>query len=216
MVFGLGVLLILSNLGISITPLLTALGVGSLAVALALQDTLSNLFAGIYILANQNIKVGHFIRLEGGLEGHVMDIGWRAARIRELSNNIIIVPNIKLSQTIVINYYLHNTELAVLVPVTVSYDSDLNRVEKTACEVGKEVMRDVPGGVPGFEPLVRYGEFGDSGIRLTAVLRANEYAAQYLVRHEFIKRLHARFAKEGIVIPSAAENCASAKSCGRP
>lgn len=76
------VLLILSNLGISITPLLTALGVSSLAVALALQPTLSNLFAGLHIALGHPIRVGDFVQLETGMKGHVEDIGWRETRIR--------------------------------------------------------------------------------------------------------------------------------------
>ena len=101
LVFGVGLLLILSNLGISITPLLTALGVGSLAVALALQDTLSNLFAGIYIIANRQIMVGDYLQLDGGKEGYIVDIGWSTTRVRKLSNDTILIPNSKLSQSIV-------------------------------------------------------------------------------------------------------------------
>src|SRR3989338_7194291 len=81
-----GILIILSSLGISITPLITALGVGGLAVALALQDTLSNLFAGIHILVERPIRVGDYIKLSSGEEGYVMDIGWRTTRIRMLGN----------------------------------------------------------------------------------------------------------------------------------
>jgi small-conductance mechanosensitive channel len=68
-------------------------------------------------------------------------------------------------------------------------------------DVGHEVMRDVAGGVPEFEPFIRYHTFGDSSIDFTVILRAKEFVDQYLIKHEFIKRLHARFNHEGIVIP---------------
>ncbi|MBI4054501.1 MAG: mechanosensitive ion channel family protein [Elusimicrobia bacterium] len=200
-VLGMGTLLLLSNLGVSIAPILTALGVGSLAVALALQDTLSNLFAGVHIVASRLVEVGDYIKLDSGQEGYVVDVGWRATRIRELPNNIVIIPNSKLSQAVVINYHQPDKELAVLVQAGVSYDSDLGLVERTTIEVAREVMRDVAGGVPDFEPFIRYHTFGDSSINFTVILRAKEFVDRYLLTHEFIKKLHARYKNKGIEIP---------------
>lgn len=197
----LGILVVLQSLGISITPLLTALGVGGLAVGLALQDTLANLFAGIHIIVSRQVRPGDFIRLESGEEGYVRDVTWRYTTIRQLPNNVTIVPNAKLASAIITNYYLPETELAVLVPVGVSYASDLSRVEAVTVAVGKEVMADVPGGVPTFEPFIRYNAFGDSSITFTVILRGREVVDQHLIRHEFIKRLHRRFQAEGIEIP---------------
>lgn len=149
-IIGVGVLIILNNLGISITPLLTALGIGGLAVALALQDTLSNLFSGFYISLARQIRVGDFIKLESGDEGYVLDIGWRVTRIKMLPNNVVVIPNNKLAQSIITNYYLPDKELAVLVQVGVHYDSDLRKAEKITIEVAREVMKEVKGGVPEF------------------------------------------------------------------
>ena len=200
-IFVIGVLVILNSLGISITPILAALGVGGLAVALALQDTLSNLFAGFYITVARQIRVGDFVRLESGEEGYVTDITWRATTIKMLPNNMVVVPNEKLTKSIIINYYMPDKELAVLLQVGVHYSSDLKKVERVTCEVAKEVMKEVRGGVPEFEPFIRYHTFGDSSINFTVILRAKEYTDQHLIKHEFIKRLHERYAKEGIVIP---------------
>lgn len=197
----LGALVILQTLGVSITPMLTALGIGGLAVGLALQDTLANFFAGIHILSSRQVRPGDFVRLSSGEEGYVEDVTWRYTTIRQLANNIIIVPNAKLASAILINYYLPGTELAVLVPVGVSYESDLGRVEQVTIDVGREVMREVPGGVPGFEPFTRYNTFGDSSVGFTVILRGQEFVSQYLIKHEFIKRLHARYRREGITIP---------------
>ncbi|MCM8781890.1 MAG: mechanosensitive ion channel family protein [Candidatus Omnitrophica bacterium] len=200
-IFTIGILIILNSLGISITPVLATLGVGGLAVALALQDTLSNLFSGFHIIAAKQIKVGDYVKLESGEEGYVVDINWRTTKIKMLPNNIVLVPNEKLTKSIITNYYLPDKELAVLVNVGVHYDSDLKKVEKVTCEVAKQIMNEVPGGVPHFEPFIRYHTFGDFSINFTVILRAKEFVDQYLIKHEFVKRLHERYKKEGILIP---------------
>jgi small-conductance mechanosensitive channel len=200
-VFLIGIMMILQALGISITPVLTALGVGGLAAALALQPTLANLFSGLQIIAARQLRPGDYVKLDSGEEGYVTDISWRNTTIRALPNNMIIVPNSKLASTIVTNYYQPEQEMAVLIEVGVSYDSNLQKVEKVTMEVGKEVMRNVEGGAPEFEPFIRYHTFDDSSINFTVILRAKEYVGQYLIKHEFIKRLHERYHKEGIIIP---------------
>jgi small-conductance mechanosensitive channel len=200
-VITIGLLIIMNGLGLSITPILTALGVGGLAVALALQDTLANLFAGVYITIAGQLRVGDYVRLDSNQEGYITDIGWRSTRIRMLPNNLVLVPNAKLAQAIVTNFYLPERELSVLLEVGVDYDSDLTHVERVTCDVAKETLKSVPGGAAAFEPFIRYHTFGDSSINFTVVLRANEFVDQYLLKHEFIKRLHARYAREGITIP---------------
>jgi len=200
-VFLVGILIILQSLGISITPILTALGVGGLAVALALQDTLSNLFAGLHVIASRQIRIGDYVKLDTGEEGYVHDITWRNTAIKTLPNNIVVVPNSKLASAIVTNYYLPQKEIAVSVQVGVSYDSDLEKVERVTIEVAKEVMKEISGGVPEFQPLIRYHTFADSSVNFTVALRAKEFVDQYLIKHEFVKRLHSRYQKEGIVIP---------------
>lgn len=200
-IFGVGILIILNNMGISITPILATLGVGGLAVALALQDTLSNLFAGFHIIVARQVKIGDYIKLESGEEGYVTDINWRTTQIRMLPNNVVLVPNAKLTQAIITNYYLPDKEMAVLINVGVHYDSDLKKVEKATCEVAREVMKEVAGGVPEFDPFIRYNTFGDFSIGFTVIMRAKEFVDQYLIKHEFVKRLHERYAKEGIIVP---------------
>ncbi|MGD0551947.1 MAG: mechanosensitive ion channel family protein [Sedimentisphaerales bacterium] len=201
-IFTVGILVILNALGISITPIIATLGVGGLAVALALQDTLSNLFAGFHIITNRIVRVGDYIKLDsGGEEGYVIDVNWRTTKVKMLDNNTILIPNSKLTQTNVTNYYLPDKNLIIFVNVGVHYNSDLKHVEQVTCEVAKEVMREVQGGVPEFDPFIRYNTFGDSSIGFTVTLMGKEYFDQYLIRHEFIKRLHQRYSKEGIVIP---------------
>jgi small-conductance mechanosensitive channel len=196
-----GATIILDNLGISVTPILTTLGIGSLAVAIALQDTLGNFFAGLYIKADRFIETGQFVRLESGEEGYVNHIGWRSTKVRMLANNMVIVPNSKLVQSVIVNYHLPDPELAVLVEVGVHYDSDLQKVESVTCEVAKEVLQTVPGAIESFEPFIRYHTFGDSSINFSVIMRAREFVDNFLIKHEFIKRLRARYQEEGITIP---------------
>jgi len=195
------VLIVLETAGVSITPLVASLGVGSLAVALALQSPLANFFAGIQILADKPIEVGQYIRLDSGEEGYVTNIGWRSTTIRALPNNLIVVPNSRIMDAIITNYHLPQRELSILVQVGVHYDSDLEHVERVTCEVAKEVLTGVPGGKKDFEPFIRYHTFGESSINFTVILRAEEFVDGYLLKHEFVKRLHKRFKEEGIVIP---------------
>lgn len=197
----LGLLVVLNGVGLSITPMLTALGVGGLAVALALQEPLANFFAGLFITLAGQIRVGDYVKLDSGQEGYVADFSWRSTRLRMLSNNLVVVPNAKLAQAIVVNHHLPSQDLAVLVEIGVDYASDLRQVERVVMDVGRQVMAEVPGGVPSFEPFMRYHTFADSSINFTVILRATEFVDQYLIKHEFVKRLHRRFDLEGIVIP---------------
>ncbi len=198
----LGFLIILSVLGISITPLITALGVGGLAIALAFQDTLANLFAGIHVLMEKAIRVGDFIKLESGQEGYVEDITWRTTRIRMLPNNMVVIPNGKLSQSIVTNYYLPEKRMALLIPIAVSYSSDPEIIEKILVEEAKKGVGTVPGLLGDPEPFVRFiPGFGDSSLDFTLICQVQEFVDQYLAQHELRKRIFKRFKQEGIEIP---------------
>ncbi len=200
-IFILGILIILQFLGISITPILTALGVTGLAVALALQDTLSNLFAGIYIILSRQIKIGNYVKLDSGEEGTVVDIAWRNSTIQTIQGNIFIIPNKKLSSSIITNYSLPQPEMSLYVSVGVSYSSDLEKVEQVTIEIAKEVMEELPGGVTHEDPVIRFHTFNDFSIDYTVVLKIKDFIDKYYVQHEFIKRLHKRFQTEGIEIP---------------
>jgi small-conductance mechanosensitive channel len=196
-------LIILDSLKITITPFIASLGIGGVVIGLAMQDTLSNFFSWAYIVSNKPVRIGDYIQLEAAKEGYVERIGWRNVRIRMLSNNTLIVPNNKLVSSLVTNFHLPESELAVLVNVGVAYLSDLEKVEKVTIEVAKEVLQATEGAVNEFQPFIRYNTFAESSINFTVILRAKEYAAQYLIVHEFMKRLHQRYRLEGIEIPFA-------------
>lgn len=202
LVYLLGGLLILQALDIEITPILTTLGIGGLAVALALQPTLANVFSGFQILAARQVRAGDYVRLGTGEEGYVTDVRWRNTAIQGLfDDHVIVVPNSRLADSIVTNYHLPRRAQWTRCDVGVHYDSDLERVEEVTLDVARDVLREVAGQVYDLEPVVRFHTFGASSIDMTVRIPVEEYAKQFELRHEFVKRLHKRYREEGITIP---------------
>lgn len=198
----LGILLMLHNLGLEIAPILGALGVGGLAVALALQDTLSNLFAGFYIAVARQIRLADYIKLNTGEEGYVTDITWRSTSVRSLANNMIIIPNAKLSQAIVTNYCLPENRMWANLQVGVSYDSDPDRVERVLLEVARKGAAEIPGMMADPGPSLAFDPgFGDSALTFTLNFSVEEFVNQFAVRNELRRRILRRFQEEGIVFP---------------
>jgi small-conductance mechanosensitive channel len=196
-----GLLVIFQTMGIQIAPMIAALGVGGLAVALALKDTLANFFAGLQILASKQIRPGDYIRLDGGQEGHVYDISWRTTTLKVPRNNYIIVPNTILAQAIVSNFTVSERELGMAITVGVGYTANLARVERIAIETAREVTGRVEGSVRHFEPQVRFHTFADASIKLDVIVRTREFTDQGELRHELVKAIQDRFMKEGIEMP---------------
>ena len=198
----LGASLLLRHCNLSVAPILTALGVGGLAVALALQDTLSNLFGGFYVAVARQVRPGDYIKLNTGEEGYVTDIGWRCTTFRALANNTIIVPNAKLSQAIVTNYYLPDKRLASSVQAAVSMDSDPDLVERVLLEIGEQGAQEIPGMLADPKPSVAFDPgVTEGGLVFTLNYQVAEFASQFGVRNELRRRILRRFLAEGIRMP---------------
>jgi len=193
-----GILIVLQAVGVPITPALTTFGVGGIAVALALQDTLANIFSGLYIIVSRKIQPGDYVKLASGEEGAVHDINWRNTTLQSPTNNMVIVPNSTMASVVVTNFTLYAQEVAVPVGLGVGYSADLDQVEQIAIDVARSVQRDVAGAVVEFEPLVRFGGFGEVRVNFTVIMRAKKHGEQFLMIHELIKRLHRRFLEEQI------------------
>jgi len=200
-VFTIGFILILQNFGVAIAPLVTALGVGGIAVALALQPTLSNLFSGLQLILSGKINIGDFVQLEGGQKGFIRDITWRNTTIETAQNNVVVVPNSKMADSIVENFFLTDRKITFSVLVGVGYESDLEKVERVSVAVAKEILGKYTDGVSSFVPTVRFYNFGDSKIELKIFLQVMQYADQFMVMSEFIKALHRRYKEENINMP---------------
>ena len=201
-VYLIGLLVIFNFFNIAVTPLLATLGLGALAVGLALQPTLSNFFAGLRILSDKPINVGDYVELDKN-SGYVEDIGWNTTRIRTLHSTMVVVPNSKLADSIVVNSSLPKREVGVQVNCGVSYHSDLDKVERIVLDVARKVQKNTPGAVNSFQPFMRYNSFGDMNITFWVMLMAESYVDQHLLTHEFIKALETRFKKEKIKISGA-------------
>jgi small-conductance mechanosensitive channel len=201
-ILAIGSLVLLDALGVQITPLLTALGVGGLAVALALQDTLSNLFAGVHLLADKPIRVGDYVKIADTIEGYVVDVGWRSTRVRMLQNNVVIVPNKRVAESIVINYDMPERRMALLLPVSVSYASDPDEVERVLIDEARRAVGEVAGLVGEPPPMARLiPGFGAYSLDFTLVCQVASFVDQYAVQHELRKRILRRLRAESIDIP---------------
>jgi small-conductance mechanosensitive channel len=199
-VYVIGILVLLDSFGVSITPVIASLGLGSLAVALALQPTLENFISGFQLLVDQPLKIGNYVKLESGEEGFVEKVGWRSTWVRQGVNNMIILPNKSLVNARLLNYDYPSPETIIPVPMSVHYTSDLAKVERVVVEVATEVLRSSQGAVE-FAPVVRFTKFDASGINFVAVLKSKTFLDGNLLTHDFIKAISSRFARENIVMP---------------
>ena len=200
-IFTFGVLIILQSLGIAITPLLTALGIGGVSLGLAFQSTLTNFLSGLNLATSNKISIGDYIQLDSGEDGYVVDIAWRHTILQDIRDNMVVVPNTRILNNVFKNYGLPDKQALIIIEVGISYNADLDKVEQIALDIANQVMNDVEGGVPDSDPWIRYKEFGYFAVTMTVYLRIREYFDHLVVRHEFIKRLHRRFREEQIELP---------------
>ncbi len=198
-VYGIGALIVLDTLGVTISPLLGALGITGLALALAVQPTLGNFFAGTYVLSDGALNVGDYIELAGGPSGYVIEVGWRSTKIRTVYNNMVIIPNSVLSDTIVTNYQSPSNAVSVLVHCGVSYESDLQQVHDLALEASRAAIKDNPHATDS-DPVVNFRSFGDSNIDFYVFAQANDRIASFRLTSDIIREIHARFTEAGIEI----------------
>lgn len=201
-VMAIGAMVIFSILGISITPILTALGVGGLAVALALKDTLENLFAGIYLITDRTIRVGDVVKLESGQDGVVDDIGWRTIRIRTFNNTTIILPNIKLAQSLVTNFCIPNQKFGTSFTFMVGPDNDPDKVESIVSEILKKGSEDIVGIVGHPNPTVRFiAGILPGALEFTVAYHVEEYTDLSFTQHELKKRMFRAFRDQAVSLP---------------
>ena len=199
-IYSIALLVTLDGLGVAISPLLAGFGIGGLAVALAVQPTLSNFFAGTYLVTEGELKEGDFIELDGGPSGYVVDVGWRSTKIRSRFNNLVIIPNSKMVDTIVTNFYSPTPAMNVIVNCGVSYDSNLKQVEEIVTEIANDLVKTSPYAIEEVDPFIGFSNFGDSNIDFFVFLQAKDRTESFILKSELIKRIHQRFDKEGIEI----------------
>ncbi len=190
-----------STLGIEISPLLTGLGIAGLAVALALQDSLGNFFAGLNISLDRPIRPGDYISLDNGVSGEVEDIGWRTTKIRTWDGNVVYVPNQKLAQSIVTNFYAPNEEYLANFIIGVDYDSDVDEVLETLTEALKRVQERNPLVVKDYPVKVRFEGFGEHELRFKCFIKVKNYRCRFDVMADAYREIFYLFKERGISIP---------------
>src|ERR1700730_9241296 len=197
-VFTLGLTALLRLYQVNIAPLLAALGVGGLAVALALQDTLANFFAGVHILIEEPIALGAAIRLSTGEEGVVTDIGWRTTRVRNGNSNIVVIPNTKITSGILVNYNLPDPRVTTDLAVMVGYDADLDQVRRIALDQTRacDGVLETPQPAVFFNP----GSLA-THLQFTVVFSVPDFSQRDPVKSEVRVRIYRRFRQEGVPLP---------------
>ena len=147
------------------------------------------------------MRLGDYIKLNSGEEGHVADIGWRSTTIKALSNNLIIIPNSRLAQAIVTNYNLPEKRISFSIPVSVGSDCDPDRIEESSAK-RQEGRPEIKGLLAEPAPVVRLiPGFGSSSLDFTLTCHVSEFTEQYPVQHELRKRILKSFRREGIAMP---------------
>ena len=200
LVYGFGAVLVMDQLGINISPLIAGLGLGGLAVALAIQPTLANIFAGTYVMTEGVVSPGDYVELEGGVSGYVLDVSWRSTRIRTWRNNLVVVPNSRFAETIITNYQQPAPAVNVYLTCGVSYDSDLSHVERVSREVMDDMLDTNPQASKEYGGWFGFDSFGESNVNFWLFVQARDRLASFDVQSDLMQRLHRRFKEEGIVI----------------
>ena len=199
-IYVLGLLQLLEYFGFSVSPILAGLGIGGIAVALAVQPTLSNFFAGTYVLTEGALKEGDFIEIEGGIAGYVSSVGWRSTKVRDRFNNLVIIPNSKMAESVVTNFYSPETAINLIITSGVAYEENLENVEKTVKDTLHKLLNDSENVANNTEPRFGFSEFGDSNINFWIFMQAKDWPASFQLKSEIIKAVHSNFAKKGITI----------------
>ena len=190
----------LDVLGINISPLIAGLGIVGLSVGWALQPTLTNLFAGTYVITEGVVSAGDYVEMENGTTGYVVDVNWRSTRLRTWTNNLVVIPNSRFAETIITNFSKPDQHVNVYLTCGVAYESDLQKVEAVSMETMQKVEREHPGVVQDYGVYFGYDTFGESNIDFWLFMQAANRLASFEVRSELIKQLHARLAAEDITI----------------
>ena len=200
LIYALGGLLILDHLNVNISPLIAGLGLGGLSVALALQPTLANLFAGTYVMTEGAVTTGDYIQLEGGVEGYVMEVSWRSTRLQTWTNNMVVIPNSKFAETIITNFQKPAPPVNLYLTCGVSYDSDLFMIENICQEVMSQILEKDSNAVKEYGSWFGFESFGESNVNFWVFLQAKDRLASFLLQTTVMQNLHSRFKKDGIVI----------------
>lgn len=197
-IYSIGALVALNSLGISISPILAGAGIGGLAVALAVTPTLGNFFAGTYLMAERELTKDDYIALDQGPSGYVVEVGWRSTKIRTFYNTMVIIPNSKLADTVITNFYRPDDGMFIMLTGGVSYENDLTHVRQVVVDEIQKLVDESPHAVKEYKPWFGYEKFDDSNVEFWIYYEAKNLMGSFYLKSDGIERLHARFKEEGI------------------
>jgi len=193
----LALLFILRVWDIQIGPLLASLGIIGIAVAFGLQNTLGNVFGGVSLLLDRSIKVGDIVKIDEETYGEVMDVGLRATKIRTWDNEVVIIPNGKLAGVNIRNYVLPNPVARIVVPFSVAYGSNVDRVKKIVMgEIKKLDNLDKI-----HDPMVMFLEMGSSSLNFKAFVWLRSYKERFKTKEKLNCMIYNALNKNKITIP---------------
>ncbi|MCD6523125.1 MAG: mechanosensitive ion channel family protein [Candidatus Diapherotrites archaeon] len=185
-VYILAIIIVLSQLGIEVTPLITSLGIGGLAVALAFQDTLENYFAGIYVSTDKGLEVGDYIQLSEGIAGTIKEIDWRTTKIQTWDGNLVIIPNSKLAESTITNYFKPSSSLLVPIDVPISYNIKSDKAIREIKRLVSNVKKKAPDVLDkNFEVIVKIDSFGESNIIYKVIVKVTNRSNMFKFKELF-------------------------------
>jgi len=190
-------LYILNLWGIEIGPFLAGLGIGGLAVAFAMQESLANIFGGVSIILDKTVKVGDLVYLDDGTKGKVLHIGLRSTRIKTFDNEIVIIPNGKFANSKIQNVSLPEPKARVVIPFGVAYGSNIEKVKKIVLNEIKKIKNvvDEPA------PSVMFLEMADSSLNFKAYFYVDSFENRFASIDEANTKIYNALNKAKIEIP---------------
>ena len=193
-------MLILATFRVDITPFLAGAGIAGLALALAAQDIISNFFGGAIITVDKPFRVGDRIKVDTHY-GDVISIGPRSTRLKTLENQIITIPNNKITTNVITNYSEPDVKLRMAIPVPVAYGTDVEKVRRVLLDIARDAIEHTGYLLPDPAPTVFLLEFGDSSLKFILYVWARKYNLPDEVHDTINRAIARRFAEEGIEIP---------------
>jgi MscS family membrane protein len=190
-------IVVLKHFGYDVLSLLTALGLGSLAIGLAAKDTLANMISGFTLMIDRPFRIGDRIQLASGKSGDVVDIGLRSTRIKTVDNTLLIIPNSELCNSTVLNMAFPDLKSMGRISLGVAYGSDVEKVKR----IMRETALENPEVLKEPTPEAYFLSFGDSALNMALVFWVNDYTKIFTVTDQINMLLVTAFTKNDIQIP---------------
>ncbi len=196
-IYLLAVAVILQHFHKDISSIVVSLGIGSLAIGLAAQDTLANMIAGIFIMVDRPFRIGDRVKLESGEMGDVIDIGLRSTKIATFDHTVLIVPNSMMAKSRLTNYCYPDERINIKMTISVAYGTDT----KKAKELILEIVRNTEGVVAEPEPSIYFTKMSDFSLDFLVIAWTDHYRNQFSIKCQLLENIYNGLTEAGIEIP---------------